>query len=106
MVIIPMFTDSCFSQDIVLDAISYHFRFYWNTRGLFWAFDVYDRDLNALALGLKIVNNYELFYNHPDRGLPPGKMLVIDLRGTDFEITFEDFTNGNCRLIYVETEAD
>jgi len=101
MLIIPFFTDSCFSQDIVLDAVPYHLRIYWNSRGAFWAIDVYDRDLNPLVMGIKIVNDYELFTNHPDRDLPPGLLLVVDYRGTDFDIAFDDFTNGNCDLVYI-----
>ena len=97
-----MFAEPCFSQDIVLDAISYHLRIYWNARGAFWAIDFYDRDLNLLVAGIKIVNNYEIILIHPDRDLPPGSLYVVDNRGIDFEIAFEDFTNGNCNLIYIE----
>ena len=100
-----MFTDPCFSQDIVLDSVPYRLRFYWNTRGNFWAVDFYDRDLNLLVAGIKIVNDYELLFNHPDRGLPPGQLLVIDYRGIGFEIAFEDFTNENCDLVYIEAVA-
>jgi len=102
MIFIPFFTDACFSQDILLDGIPYHLRIYWNARGSFWSIDVSDRDLNLLVSGIRIVNDYELFSNHPDRNLPPGKLFVVDYRGGNFDIAFDDFANGNCDLVYVE----
>lgn len=103
--IIPFFNDPCFSEDVTLDGVPYHLRFHWNTRGDFWALDIYDRDLNPIVGGIKLMNNYELFLNHPDRNLPPGKLLVVDNRGIGFKIGFDDFTNGNCDLIYVEAAS-
>jgi hypothetical protein len=105
MILIPFFDNACFSQDIVLDAVPYHIVFYWNARGEFWVLDVYDRDLNLLVAGIKIVNEYELFYNHPDHGLPPGKLYVIDYRGEGYAIAYDDFTKGNCELVYMEAET-
>jgi len=102
MIIVPFFTNACFSQDIILDGVPYHLRIYWNARGAYWSIDVSDRDQNLLVGGIKVVNNYELFYNHPDRDLPPGQLFVIDYRGEGFKIAFDDFTNGNCDLVYIE----
>ena len=105
MIIIPFFSNPCFSQDVTLDGVPYHLHFYWNARGAFWAVDVLDRDSNLLVAGIRIVNNYELFYNHPDRNLPPGQLFVVDYRGINFDIAFDDLTNGNCDLVYVEAAA-
>jgi hypothetical protein len=90
---------------VTLDNVSYHIRIYWNTRGAFWAIDFYDRDLNLIVAGIKLVNYYEFLLLHPDKGLPLGYLIVVDYRNSDATLVYEDFTNGNCDLVYIEAEA-
>lgn len=65
--------------------------------------NVYDRDSNPLVLGIKLVLSDEFLKKFPDRGLPPGLMVVDDGTDKNDPIAFEDLTNGRCNLIYVES---
>ena len=59
--------------------------------------------MNPLVMGVRLVLNEEFLQRYPDRGLPPGKMLVVDETGSEAPIAFEDFTNGRLTLDYVES---
>jgi hypothetical protein len=101
--IIPFSGESSFIEEITLENTPYDFAFNWNSRGEFWELSIYDRDLNPLVLGIKLVLNEEFFVKFPDRGLPPGSLFIFDGTGSNEPISFEDFTNGRCYLIYVES---
>ena len=101
--IIPFSGEASFTEEITLENTPYILVFNWNSRGSFWEMSFYDRSQNPLALGIKLVLNDELIGKFPEAGLPPGKMYVIDGTESEFDIAFDDFTNGRLSLIYVES---
>lgn len=66
-----------FKQDVLLDDIAYRFRIRYNTRADSWHLTVADLDDVVLIAGIKLVENWELLTDFPDRGLPVGVLMVI-----------------------------
>jgi hypothetical protein len=101
--IIPFFETPSFQEEVTLDGIVYSLIISWNSLGAFWVLSIFDRDLNPIILGIKLVLNYELFKMHPKLNSPKGELYVIDIKEGSGTISFEDLTsNGRCQLVYVE----
>jgi hypothetical protein len=101
--IIPMFDFTAFAEDVVLENVQYTFSFTWNSRGSFWTMKVIDRNQNELINSIKLVLNIPLFHDFPDRGLPYGSMVVLDMSGNEAPIGLNDFVNNRCILVYRES---
>lgn len=92
-----------FQETLTLEEVPYTFRFDWNSRGAFWSMDIYDRDGNALLLGRKVSLFNELISQFPNRGLPSGKLYVVDPSLMNFTpISQYDIILERCSLLYVE----
>lgn len=93
----PMFT-----EEIILDGTPYRFSFKWNTRGEFWSLIIKSAD-NTIYGTFKIVLNYEIISDFPDRNLPPGQIYAIDTTGNNNVIGRNDFTaDRQIKIVYVE----
>ena len=99
---IPFQDIANFEQEVVLDNINIILSLKWNSRGRFWVLTFYNVDRTPIILSLKIVLNYELIQQYPDRGLPPGQLYAIAEDGTTNKIEQSDFINGRCKLVYVQ----
>lgn len=99
---IPFFTFASFIQELTLDGIVYKFLISWNSRGKYFTMTIKDFEDVTLVGGIKLLLNAEPFHVHPDRGLPPGQLWVIDTTEKNIVIGRDDFTNGRLKLIYVE----
>ncbi len=71
-----------YTQRTSLDGREYVLRFIYNEREQRWYLDLFDGDETPLALGLKLVANWNLLRRETDARLPPGELYAIDLSGT------------------------
>lgn len=102
---IPFKQFSSFIQEVTLDGTPYRIALTWNTRGEYWTLIFRDRENNTLIAGIKLVLDYELIHNYPDRGLPRGHLYVIDTAGSFDRIGRYDFENvRKLSLLYVTEE--
>lgn len=102
IVVIPFRDLSSFSEDVELDNEIYRFSFDWNTSGKFWSMSIKNTDNDILISGVKMVLNYDMIGDWCDRGLPDGKLVVIDESESEHEIREKDFVNDRrLQLIYL-----
>lgn len=104
MRIIPFKDFPSFTEEVTLEGIPYTFRFDWNSRGEFWSMDIYDREKNPLILGRRIMLDYEILRQFPDRELPPGELYVIDPSLNFDPIQQNDFIDNRVSLVYLEED--
>jgi hypothetical protein len=105
MLIIPWQDKPDFLEEVTIENVPYVLRFIFNSRGNFWTMDFLDRDQNDIINGVRLVLGEEFLRQHPDIGLPPGMMFVIDETGDTTPIEQNDFFSGRVNLMYV-TEAE
>jgi hypothetical protein len=77
--------DSQYSVDVSLSLISYRLSLYWNERGQFWTLDIADTNEVIIAASIKLVADWELLGNLTQDGLPPGKLLCVDMSGASLD---------------------
>tara|TARA_Y100000310_G_C20703455_1_gene832281 strand:+ start:12057 stop:12386 length:330 start_codon:yes stop_codon:yes gene_type:complete len=105
MITVPWQNSASFKEEVTLEDTPYIFRFDFNSVGNFWIMGISDRDEVELLTGVKLVLGTEILTQHPDRGLPPGMMFVIDETGNTEPIEQNDFINNRVKLTYA-TEAE
>lgn len=104
--ILPFKDFASFTEEITLESIPYIFIFNWNSRGEFWEMSIQDRENNFFIAGVKLVVNFEIISDYPDKGLPPGQLWVIDESGSNTPIQYEDFYGDRpLKLVYL-TESE
>lgn len=101
MVIIPFESSSFFSVDVTLDGEQYTFIFAWNTIYSFWYMDILDTSQNVLIAGIKLCPMQEVLSMWVGRGLPPGKLYVMNVDNTYRDISFDDFYLQKTLLVYI-----
>ncbi len=102
--VIPFFDSSSFQEEVTLEGVVFSFLFSWNTYGGFWVLHIFDRDLNPVVLGIRLVLNYELLGIHPGVDMPKGTLYVIDIKDGPDDISYEDLaSNGRCQVVYAES---
>jgi len=70
-----------YTQRTTLDGREYILRFIFNEREQRWYLDIFSSDETPLALGLKLVVNWNLLRRETDERLPPGELYAIDFSG-------------------------
>lgn len=103
MIIIPFAGFASFIEEVTIDDTPYKLTFDWNSRGQFWTMIIADRDDNVLFAGIKLVLDYEMIQDFPDRGLPTGGLLAIDPAGIKRIIERDDL-GKELFLIYASEE--
>ncbi len=103
---IPFTQYPSYTQQIILDGESFLFQFTWNTRMEAWTVSIFDLDLVEIITGLKLVLNWEHFFQYRHLPLPPGQLLVFDPDPNNkTKIGFEDFKNSRAlKLVYIEED--
>jgi hypothetical protein len=102
--VVPFFDAPSFQEEITLENVVFSFTFSWNSYGSFWTLSIFDRDLNPIVLGVRLVLNYELLKMHPRVTMPKGELYVVDIKEGLTDISYEDLTsNGRCQVVYVES---
>lgn len=85
---------------LTLDGAVYELGLVWNVLG-FWSLSITDADKKVLMAGVKVVLQIDFFKDHPDIGLPTGKLFAIDYSGNEADIGRYDFVNERkVELVY------
>jgi hypothetical protein len=81
--LIPTLTDETehYIQRVELDSVVFELTFMWNTREEAWFLSVADADGVALASGIKIVADWQLFQSVSNPDMPAGAMMAVDTSG-------------------------
>ena len=103
-IVIPFAGFASFTEEVTLDNVPYRITFNWNERGQFWTCTIADRDDVILYAGIKIVLDYEMIQDFPDRGLPVGGLSVTDPAGIKIVASRDDL--GNEIFIMYSTEEE
>lgn len=113
-IVLPAFGSSiaAFSYLIALDGTEYVLRFRWLERAKAWYLDVLEADGETeLAVGIRVVVTWNLFFRHATADLPPGALLPVDISGEDVDPLSQaelgDERGGRVRLVYLaEAEVE
>jgi len=94
-----------FTVTLNIEGIFFKFNFDYNYRDARWHLSIYNTDNTPVLLGLKLVLNYELIFQHPIEGLPRGSLMLYDLSSTNDPCVFDDKSLGDrCQLIYITSD--
>ena len=104
LLLIPFQNLPSFTEDVVLESVRYTFAFHWNSNGAFWSMDITNNDLGSTVYGICVVLNADLLAEHPDQGLPPGNLYVLDQTGNASDIQQDDLSNGRLDIAYWESD--
>jgi hypothetical protein len=74
-----------YSKRVELDGVIYELTFAWNTREEVWMLSVADADGVALASGVKVVVDYQLFQSVSNADMPAGTMMALDTSGAGLD---------------------
>jgi hypothetical protein len=69
-----------YSTEIELSGVVYRFEFYWNGREDRWYFDLRALDSTPIAVGVKIVSNWDSLRTLVHELRPPGIISFVDLK--------------------------
>lgn len=75
----------------------------WNESGQYFTVDLFEPNLNPIALGERVVANQELWANLTDPRLPFESVVPMDESNPDTDITFENF--GETVKLYIDSLA-
>ena len=91
------------TQRVQLSGVTYSIRLLWSQRGSCWHMDLSDGDGELLLGGLRVVTHIPLLAPHRYlEGLPPGDLMLVDVRGVvGGKPTLEDM-GTRFRLYYFE----
>lgn len=106
MVSIPFTDGPSMIQQVTLDGTPYRLKLYWNSRNAFWSVAFYDLEDTLLLGGVSLRMGIDILKGHPDRGLPPGELWVLDPAGSFTEAAYEDFINDRGVLLAYIEESD
>lgn len=106
MQIIPFLNLPAFEEQLTLDNTAYKLFLFWNTRGEYWSLTFKDVEDNILVAGIRIILGAELLQKHPDRGLPPGQLWVLEPRGDFTRLEYNDFVGERQVQLAYLTEAE
>lgn len=85
----PQVPDQQFQVE--LDAVTYTFRFKWNSRGNGWFMDLLDAGENPLLYGRRVVLGWPLLIRFSNfAGFPQGTLEAVDTSGQDLEAGIND----------------
>lgn len=106
MVLIPFKSGPSFLEQVTLDGTPYKLKVYWNSRNAFWGLAVFTIEDVLILGGIRLFQGINLIGGHPDIGLPPGELWVVDLAGDLSEPGYEDFTGDRQLHFYYVEEGD
>jgi len=104
MQIIPAKQDSQYREDVELDGTTFILIFAWNALNEYWSLGIYDRDLNPIVYGIKIVTQYNLTQQLVQSGMPLGEILCQNIVGLFEKIQRNDMGQTNELVYYAEGE--
>ena len=102
MQIIPFKEPAAWQAQINLSSIIYNLFFKWNALNQYWVMSILDRNNQPIALGIKVVTNYDLTAQFSAvLGMPPGDIVCQNIINQWNDIQRFDMGQTN-ELIYYE----
>ena len=82
MQIIPFKEPAAFQQQITLTSVIFILYFRWNAMNQYWVMNIYDRNDDAILLGVKVVTNFDLTAQFSALvGMPSGDIVCQNILG-------------------------
>lgn len=81
MFIIPFKEPGAWEQQIQLSSVIFILKFQWNALNEYWVMSIYNRNDEPIALGIKIVANYNLTAQFVVPGMPAGDIVCLNVLG-------------------------
>ncbi len=105
MKVIPLSTDSVFSQVTSLGGQDFIMTFEWNARESAWYLDVADQDDIPIFTAVKVVVNWPLAARCVDPRRPRGVLIAIDSTGAGLD-PLQDDLGKRVELFFIDDVAD
>ncbi len=105
MKVIPLSTDSVFSQVTSLGGQDFIMTFEWNARESAWYLDVADQDDVPIFTAVKVVVNWPLASRCVDPRRPRGVLIAIDSTGAGLD-PLQDDLGKRVELFFIDDLAD
>lgn len=99
MELIPYQDDTQWREEIELDGTTFILTFMWNALNEYWSMNIFDQDLNPIALGIKVVTQWNLTEQIVQTGMPLGDILCQNIVGGFEKIERYDMGRTN-ELVY------
>lgn len=104
MEIIPFRQNTQFREEIELNGETFFLSFKWNALNEFWSMNIFDQDENPIALGIKIVTQFNLTEQIVQAGMPKGNIICQNIIGGFEKIKRNDMGLTNELVFYSEGE--
>lgn len=106
MQIIPSKQDSQYRQQVDLNGETFILAYQWNALNEYWSLNIFNGSLEPIALGLKIVTQWNLTEQIVQTGMPNGDILCQNIVGGFEKIQRNDMGQTNELVFYAEGELD
>lgn len=104
MQIIPSKTDSQYRQQVELNSETFILAYQWNALNEYWSLNIFDGNLAPIALGIKLVTQWNLTEQIVQSGMPNGDILCQNIVGSFEKIQRNDMGQTNELVFYAEGE--
>lgn len=91
---------AAWQNQITLTSVIFILFFKWNTLNKYWVMSIYDRNNNPIALGIKIVTNYDLTAQFVAIGMPAGDIICQNYVGLWTDIQRFDMGQTTAIIYY------
>lgn len=103
MQLIPTSQSPQYRQEIELESENYFLLFSWNALNEYWSLSLYDKDSNPIALGIKIVTQFNLTKQIVQDGMPLGNIVCQNILGKFTKIE-RDSIGTDTELVFYPSE--
>ena len=103
---IPFRESTQFREEIELEGSVFVLAFAWNALNEFWSMNIFDRDLTPIALGLKLVTQWDITGQIIQSGMPLGDILCQNIVGLFQKIQRYDMGKTNELVYYSEGQLN
>lgn len=103
MDIIPFKETPQWRQQIELNNETFILSFKWNALNEYWSMNIFDQNESPIALGVKIVTQFNLTEQLVQEGMPKGDIVCQNIIGGFEKIKRDDMGLTN-ELVFYETE--
>lgn len=104
MQIIPSKQATQYREEVELNGETFILAFQWNALNEYWSMNIFNRDLEPIVLGVKLVTQYNLTEQLVQSGMPLGDILCQNIVGGFEKIERNDMGETNELVFYAEGE--
>lgn len=106
MQLIPSKQATQYRQEVELNNETFILTYAWNALNKYWSLSIYNRDLEPIVLGIKIVTQFNLTEQIVKSGMPLGDILCHNISGTFQKIERNDMGLTNELVFYPEGQLE